>query len=157
MNKKLLLLSFLLLLLQSPAIAFRTLGDLPYSSEMSPIGQSPGFQYIMGGGVFTGITIPLDTAKAPAFNTNKKSDEFIPISNITKNLGSSEKNLKIGTSSRTNILRLVETGDAGINKAAKDGHITKIHYVEYSKEKLYVPLGFIPIYYDRYITTVYGE
>jgi len=94
--------------------------------------------------LYQNIIIPFDVAKNVNFNQSA-------------NLDTEKINLKKGTSSRTNVLGLVECGDAGILKAAKDGKITKIHYVEVNKEKLFIPLGFIPIYFDRYITNVYGE
>ncbi len=119
--------------------------------------------------IYSGINFPLDVAKAGGFS-NRKEKEIISVSNknvkksqITKTeqkqiiIGSAEKDIKSGISTRTNILGLVETGDAGICKAAKNGHISKIHYVDYKIEEIYIPLGFIPIYFNTYITTVYGE
>ena len=65
--------------------------------------------------------------------------------------------LKVGKSYKTNILKLIEIGDAGISAAAKNGHITKIHYVETKKNKVFIPLLFFPIHVDKVETVVYGE
>lgn len=59
-------------------------------------------------------------------------------------------NLKQGKSSAWNILVLVEMGDSGINKAAKDGNIKKIYYVDYNLTSYF-------IFFARKTTTVYGE
>lgn len=94
--------------------------------------------------IFNYVTLPLTTAKATALNNNVDIDY-------------TENKLKKGVSFRTNYMRIVEVGDAGIYKAAKSGKISKIHYVEYKKEKIYLPTPFIPIYFDRFVTIVYGE
>ena len=112
-----------------------------------------GYNYVDGGNFYSDVTIPLDAGKA----INSNEENFIPISNVSKNSTIEEQVLKKGTSSRTDILGLVEVGDAGILKAAKEGKVNKIHYIEVTKEKLYIPLGFIPVYFDRFITNVYGE
>lgn len=65
--------------------------------------------------------------------------------------------LKKGESTATNILGLIETGNASIEAAAKNGNITKIHYVDTKIEKVYIPLLFIPIYAKEVTTIVYGE
>ena len=65
--------------------------------------------------------------------------------------------LKKGESTSHNILMLVETGDAGVDEAAKKAGITKIHYVDTKIQKVYIPLGFIPIYVKERKTIVYGE
>lgn len=65
--------------------------------------------------------------------------------------------LKKGESSMVNIFNLVETGDASINAAAKNGNIKKIYYVDYKIGKVYIPLLFIPIYVKEKKTIVYGE
>lgn len=65
--------------------------------------------------------------------------------------------LKRGEATKANILGLVEMGDAGIEKAAKNGNITKIYYVDSKKSKLYIPILFIPIYARATTTYVYGE
>ncbi|MCK7484415.1 MAG: TRL-like family protein [Bacillus subtilis] len=106
-----------------------------------------GYKYIDSGYFYSDVTLPFDAKKEGHVEENN----IVPVSQ------SEYKALKKGTSSRTNILGLVEYGDAGIFKAAKDGRINKIHYIEVTREKLFLPLVWIPIYYDRYITTVYGE
>lgn len=107
-------------------------------------GFGSGYRYYDGGFIYTNATLPLSAKK-------RNEENFVNISNI--NLSS----LKQGKSSKTNILGLVEVGDAGIMAAAKNGGIEKIHYVETNKHKVYVPLLFIPIYVDKLETTVYGE
>jgi len=62
--------------------------------------------------------------------------------------------LKKGTSSALNLFRIAEFGDASIMKAAKDGNITKIHYVDTKVDKIWLP--FI-IYVKEVKTIVYGE
>ena len=57
---------------------------------------------------------------------------------------------KIGTSTVTSILGLIATGDASIRAAAKDGGITKIHYVDYESKSV---LGL----WSPYTVVVYGE
>lgn len=123
---------------------FMAAGLFLTAGSAKALSQSPGYKYMPGGGIFNGVTIPLDTAKATNFAPGE-------------NIGSSPKGIKSGVATRTNYMWLVELGDASINKAAKNGNIEKIHYVDYAREKVYVPLGFIPIYFDRYVTTVYGE
>ena len=65
--------------------------------------------------------------------------------------------LKKGESTATNILGLVETGDASINAAARNGGITDIQYVDTKIGKVYIPLLFIPIYVKEIKTIVYGN
>ena len=65
--------------------------------------------------------------------------------------------LKRGTASSRNFLGLVEVGDSSINKAAKEANITKIHYVDTSLNKVYIPYFIIPIYARQKTTIVYGE
>lgn len=57
---------------------------------------------------------------------------------------------KVGTSSCIGVLGLVAVGDASINKAAKDGGITKISHVDVQKTSV---LGL----FANYKTVVYGE
>lgn len=67
------------------------------------------------------------------------------------------ENLKRGESSTVNILGLVETGDGSIRAAARNGGISKIHYVDTQINKIYIPLIFVPIYAKQIKTIVYGE
>ncbi|MGM0636072.1 MAG: TRL-like family protein [Bacteroidota bacterium] len=57
---------------------------------------------------------------------------------------------KVGTAEATSILGIVATGDAGIEKAAKDAGITKIHYIDQEATSI---LGI----YATYKIYVYGE
>lgn len=57
---------------------------------------------------------------------------------------------KVGTSSATGILGLIATGDASIQKAAKEAGITKISHVDVKKSSI---LGI----FATYTTVVYGE
>ena len=88
--------------------------------------------------IYTGSSFPVDVSK----NTN----ENIP------NL----ENLKYGEATKNNILGLVEIGDGGMQAAIKNGGITQIHYVDTKVSKVYIPLGFIPIYVKQTKTIVYG-
>ncbi len=67
------------------------------------------------------------------------------------------KNLKRGESKVRNFLNFVEIGNSSIHKAAKNGNITKIYYVDRKIDKVYVPLFFIPFYLKEKKTIVYGE
>ena len=96
-------------------------------------------RYFAWGLIYTGSSFPVDTAKD---SNNELSDI---------------KYLKRGEATTYNILGLVETGDRGIQKAAKNGEITKIHYIDTSIDKVYIPFGFIPIYVKQLKTIVYGE
>ena len=95
--------------------------------------------YFDWGGIYSGSSFPIDAAK-------NSEDNMPPIDG-----------LKCGTATTNNILGLIEIGDRGIKEAAKNGGITKIHYVDAQVSKVYIPLGFIPIYVKQTKTLVYGE
>jgi len=117
-----------------------------------------GYQYPNDVSIYSDVKMPMVTGKSINLYEQKNvRGKIIPISRAAKTNKLDITTLKKGTSSRTNYMYLVEVGDAGILKAAKNGNITKIHFIEMEREKLYVPMGFIPIYFDRFITTVYGE
>ncbi len=59
-------------------------------------------------------------------------------------------NLKKGEASTTNILYLVETGDASTDTAAKNGGIKKISYVDVNVKSIF-------IFWAKTTVTVYGE
>ncbi len=99
-----------------------------------------GFQYVDDGGIFTNTSTPVDAAKAE----NGEIDIDL-------------KDLKTGESVARNILYIVETGDASIDAAARNGGITKIKYVDAKTCKVFIPLGFIPILVRETKTIVYGE
>ena len=96
--------------------------------------------YYDKGAIFSGSTFPQSTANA--VNLSKQQ-------NLQK--------LKTGYAAKTNFFGLVEIGDSGIDKAAKQANITQIHYVDTTVSKVYIPLLFIPIYAKTTRTTVYGE
>lgn len=98
-----------------------------------------GYKYVDGGGIYSNVTFPKTVGK----NIDNKSVDL--------------SNLKKGESGSMNILYLFEIGDSGINAAAKQGNIKKIHYVETKNEKIYIPLLFFPIYVKGIKTVVYGE
>lgn len=58
--------------------------------------------------------------------------------------------LKQGSSTTKNILFLVETGDASIDKAAKRAGITKISHIDVHEYSIF-------IFYRKLTVTVYGE
>lgn len=95
--------------------------------------------YFDQGAIYTGSSFPVDVTK----NVNAEESNF--------------ENLKFGEAITNNILGLVETGDRGVQAAARNGGITKIHYVDTKINKVYIPLGFIPIYVKQTKTIVYGE
>ncbi len=96
--------------------------------------------YYDKGAIFSGSTFPQSTANAV---------------NLPKQLNLQK--LKTGYAAKTNFFGLVEIGDSGIDKAAKQANITQIHYVDTTVSKVYIPLLFIPIYAKTTRTTVYGE
>ena len=95
--------------------------------------------YFDKGAIYSGSSFPVDVAK--------NVDGSMP-ANV---------NLKCGEATTNNILGLVETGDRGTLAAARNGGITTIHYVDTKISKVYIPLGFIPIYVKQTKTIVYGE
>ena len=62
-------------------------------------------------------------------------------------------NLKVGKSSYTTILFLIETGDGGIEAAKRNGNIDKVHHVDQTVKKVFVYLPF----FRKIETVVYGE
>ncbi len=58
--------------------------------------------------------------------------------------------LKKGSASSTNILFLVELGDAGIDVAAKKANITKISYIDVTEKSIF-------IFWRKVTVNVYGE
>lgn len=95
--------------------------------------------YFDQGGIYTGSSFPVDVAR----NTGNNKPNL--------------ENLKTGEATTINVLGLVETGDRGIQAAAQNGGITKIHYVDTKINKIYIPLVFIPVYVKQTKTLVYGE
>lgn len=125
------------------------LSTLAMPASATSWGRRAGYQYFDGGGIYTDTTLPFSVpTKIEDLQKN-----IAPTTNKPNNL----EQLKKGTSTKTNVFGLVEWGNAGIMKAAKDGRISKISYVQTTTEKLFVPLLIIPVYMDRYTTTVYGE
>ena len=98
-----------------------------------------GYKYQDAGGIYAGTT-------APQSASNNISNEQFDLHNLKK-----------GEASARNILHIIETGDASINQAALNGRITKIYYVDTQINKVYIPLGFLPIYAKETKTIVYGE
>ena len=101
------------------------------------------YKYKDGGLIYTNVRVPV----ALSYNINNDTS-FCTDTDVM--------NLKKGTSSRINFLRLVEKGDSGIRSAALSANITEIHCVEQKRGKVYVPF-IIPIQMNGYITVVYGK
>ena len=101
-----------------------------------------GYKYVDMGYIYSDLTVPASTSKEINKKEHKKTDY---------------ENLKKGASTSVNILRLVEIGNAGIMEAAKEGGIKKIHHVEVRSHKVFIPLLFLPIYFNEKQTIVYGE
>ena len=95
--------------------------------------------YFDKGAIYSGSSFPVDVSK-----------------NVDNSMPAIE-GLKCGEAATNNILGIVETGDRSIQAAAKNGGITRIHYVDAKVNKVYIPLGFIPIYVKQTKTIVYGE
>lgn len=96
-------------------------------------------KYFDQGAIYSGSSFPVDVAKN------------------ADNCMQAIENLKSGEAATNNILGIVETGDRSIQAAARNGGITRIHYVDSKVSKVYIPLGFIPIYVKQTKTIVYGE
>lgn len=96
-------------------------------------------QYFDLGAIYTGSTFPTDTAK------------------VAGGVEIPKEKLKMGMSLSENFLGLVQIGNSEIDAAARNGGITKIHYVDSKIDKVYVPILFIPIYMKATRTIVYGE
>ncbi len=111
--------------------------SLAYSTEQ-------GYRPVSQGWIVENVSLPVDTAKAV-----NNEDEINPDMETPK--------LRVGESRRRNFLKLVDVGNAGIDEAAKKAGITKIKYVDIQVQKVYVPLGFIPIFVKETVTKVYGE
>lgn len=115
-----------------------------------------GYKFKDGGSAYSDVTLPFITGKS----TNLyEEDPFVPVSKI-----SGRRKFKKGQSKRINYWGLVEVGNAGIMEAAKNGNITKIYYVEVRREKMslsfgniFLPAWILPVYFNKFITTVYGE
>ena len=58
--------------------------------------------------------------------------------------------LKQGEASSINVLGVAEWGDAGINKAAKDGNIKNINFIDVNVKTVF-------FFFARITTRVYGE
>lgn len=91
------------------------------------------------GAIYSGSSFPLDVSK----NDNYSMPEI--------------NGLKSGEATTKNILGIIETGNRGIQAAAKNGDISRIYYIDSEVNKVYVPLGFIPIYMKQTKTIVFGE
>ena len=59
-------------------------------------------------------------------------------------------NLKKGTASTSNVLYLVEVGEAGVEQAAKNGNIKKISHIDVNEKTVF-------IFWRKITVTVYGE
>lgn len=101
-----------------------------------------GYHYINGGRCYSEVTLPLEVGRA----INDKDSAIVPISNTSVDLS----NLKKGVGETINILRCVEWGNAGVNKAAKEANITKINYIDVNEKTVF-------FLFRRITTTVYGE
>ena len=93
--------------------------------------------------------------------TNVKSGNAVLVSNVVEGLDANiidkEVNFpKKGKACTSNFLYLVNTGDASIDSAKEDGHITEVYSIERTKNGL--GLWFIlPFIYSNVCTVVYGN
>ncbi len=58
--------------------------------------------------------------------------------------------LKKGEADTINVLWIVEVGDAGVDKAAKNGNIKEISYIDVREQTIF-------IFFKKITTTVYGK
>lgn len=88
----------------------------------------------------------------------KNNGELTPISEEAKNNQIGIKNLKYSFSIREKVMGFIPIGrKAAIDRIAKDGGVTKVHYVHYVKKRGVFFVVFIPIPFSTYTTTVLGE
>ena len=102
-----------------------------------------GYIYYDLGGIYSNTTFPVDVAQVQDDEGDGKEIDLVK--------------LRKGEAKATNILMLVEVGDAGIDAAMRNGGITKPMYVETEIHKVFIPLIFVPIYVKESKTIVYGE
>jgi len=95
------------------------------------------------GGIYTNTTFPVDLSQVQAEEGDGKEVDL--------------SELRRGEAKSTNILKLVDIGDSGIDAAMKSGGITKPVYVDTEIHKLFIPLVILPIYVKETKTIVYGE
>ena len=105
--------------------------------NFAPAHATSGYRFYEAGSLYTNAHYPQSAAKD--INT-------VDWEELAK--------LKKGTASAKNIMRIAEFGDASIHKAAKDGNITKIHYVDTKVDKVWIPSFF---FIREVRTVVYGE
>ena len=98
-------------------------------------------KYFNSGYIYSGSKYPQSVAN----NTENTNPEI------------ERSSLKQGASSSRKFFGLIELGNASIDKAVKTANITKIHYVDISLNKVYVPYFIIPISAMQKTTIVYGE
>lgn len=113
------------------------------------------YKYVDKGFVYSGIKYPIDTSRAVNFFS--PNDYIVPVSARAKSNQVSLQFLKTGKSHTINVMKLFQWGDAGIYQAALNGKITKIHYIETKRKKLFIPNTKLPIYVSKNETIVYGE
>lgn len=119
---------------------------VPIPSFGEGFGINKSYSYFDGGNIYTNTIMPFSVAKSANFNN-------LFVHGDEKQLS----NLKVGISTTNNIFGLIQIGDGGIMAAIKNGGISQIYYIETKKTKIYLPLGFIPIYVAGMETRVYGE
>lgn len=99
------------------------------------------------GGIEAPALFPVFIPEGFVFQTTTYPDQ------ATDAVKSPGKILKRGEASVINILHLLELGDGSIDTAAKNGGITKIHYVDNAPLKVNI----YNIFFKRQKTVVYGE
>lgn len=126
---------------------------LSLTISSSAFATSAGYNYTDGGVIYSDVTMPLSlpTAKYNQDNCIFPTSEQAIADNVDI------KTLRTARGSTVNVLGLVDMGNAGIYEIARRAGIKTVNYVDVTNEKLYVPLIFFPIYFKRYITTIYGE
>jgi len=136
--KKIIIMLFILFVCQIEVFAMDVVDyKVPKFSILNPMNFSNGTFY-------TETTLPQSLPTAQ-YNKGAKP-ETIDI-----------KTSKNSTSWKLNVLGLVDIGNAGIYEAARKGRMKTIYYVDLKKERVWIPVGWIPVCFNRYITTVYGE
>ena len=75
------------------------------------------------------------------------------INNETQDL----TNLQSGKSTSHNYFKIVEVGDAGINKAIRQGNLKRVSIVMTRVHKINIPISILPLYYKDVKTVVYGN
>ena len=107
-----------------------------------------GYKYPDNGVIYSQFTYPVSVPLSEYAQTDPE---------VTQPQEIDLKKLKTAKVSNVNVLGLIKVGDAGIYKAAKKAGMNNVYYVDVINQKVYIPILFIPVYFKKTVTTIYGE